>query len=193
MKICVIGTHGVGKTSFASRMFSHAISSGIDARLIHEVARDCPFGINQYMTVDTTRWIITNQIARELFAESKRPKLIVCDRGAMDASMYARSFFKDIDDVTDSLIRASLDWMSTYDKIFYIKPSSRSTIVADGVRDTDVDYQLKVNLAFEDALRFLRIDYPEDKIITMLSDDIRRDFKNFFEELFHGLNNVRKH
>ena len=192
MKVCVVGTHGVGKTSFASKMFSHAIASGLNTRFIHEVARDCPFGINSAMTEQSTQWIISNQIARELFAESRHPSLTICDRGSFDASMYARAFFKEMGETTESLIRSSLLWSSSYDKIFYIKPCDRK-IVDDGVRDTDIEFQRKVDYQFEEAIRLLKFDRAEESVITMISDDVSRDFKNFFNELFYELTHARKH
>jgi nicotinamide riboside kinase len=191
MKVCMVGTHGVGKTTLASKMFAHAIDKGINVRLIHEVARDCPFGINQAMTQQSTKWIISNQMSRELFAESRQASLIICDRGSFDASMYARAFFRDIEESTETLIRASLAWASSYDKIYYIKPSARP-IIADGVRDTDIDFQRKVDAKFEDAIRLLRIDLPRETIVTMISDDVQRDLKNYFNELFERVEDVRK-
>lgn len=50
MKIALIGTHGTGKTTLAYDIISKLKKKGIDADFLGEVARICPFPINEQTT-----------------------------------------------------------------------------------------------------------------------------------------------
>ena len=91
MKIAVIGTHGVGKTTLVHMLATYAIRNAKKVSIIEEVVRDCPFPINDKSTIDWAYWLVTEQISRELSSEARKQDLIVCDRSAIDPVMYLNS------------------------------------------------------------------------------------------------------
>jgi thymidylate kinase len=175
MKIAIIGTHGVGKTTLAYQMVAEAKKRGKNACVIHEVARSCPFPLNDDFNVDGAHWIITSQINRELDAKAQKSDFIVCDRSAYDPICYleARNF------TVQNCIQLeafAYEWMKTYDHIFYSIPSWQK-IVDDGIRSTDIDFQKTVD---EQFLYFLST-FPNENVHRIHDYAI---FGNNLEEVF---------
>ncbi|MFW6282422.1 MAG: hypothetical protein ACOC1P_00005, partial [Minisyncoccales bacterium] len=69
MKIAFLGTHGTGKTTLAHDLVTKLKKQGIDAGFLSEIARKCPFPLNEERTKKSQIWIILNQIIAEIEAE----------------------------------------------------------------------------------------------------------------------------
>ena len=65
MKIALIGTHGTGKTTIAHELVAKLKKQKINADFLGELARHCPFPINEGTTKKSQLWIILNQILKE--------------------------------------------------------------------------------------------------------------------------------
>lgn len=52
MKIAIVGTHGIGKTTLAYQIACEAKKKGKNATVINEIARRCPFPLNDEQTPD---------------------------------------------------------------------------------------------------------------------------------------------
>lgn len=169
MKIAVIGTHGVGKTTFSHMLTSHLMRQGKSAFMVSEVVRECPFPINDKSSVDGGYWIVTEQIARELKAKAQGYEIIVCDRSSIDPVMYlnARHFLEHYND----LYEFAHNWMKTYDVIFYIEPA-QGQIKSDGFRDTDKRFQEKVDEEFNLYLNSIFINNLKTNIYKVDSGEI---------------------
>lgn len=154
MKIAITGTHGAGKTTLCHLMAAHYKMIGKNVKVIDEVARDCPFPLNENMTLDTAYWIYHQQCLRELESKGKYD-IIICDRTRYDSFSYARA--KRL-----RILGINYDY-SDYDKIILVKPDLE--LIGDGTRCVNVEFQKKVSDIFE-------CNFTEDEIISINSSDI---------------------
>src|ERR1700723_2734827 len=83
LKLALVGTHGVGKTTLAYETCSLLKKADYNVELVTEVARRSPFPVNEGTTLDGQLWILHAQIAAELEASARAPH-IICDRSVLD-------------------------------------------------------------------------------------------------------------
>lgn len=145
MKICVSGTHSSRKSTLSYQLAAYYKEKGLNVRLIQEIARKCPLGINDDFSHESMLWIYHTQVAEEL-ASRKDHQIVVCDRSAIDPFMYGMAKNFDGKDSHLLLTFARL-WMQTYDKIFFVMPDVPA--IKDGVRDTNEEFRLKVHEQFD--------------------------------------------
>lgn len=141
-KIGIIGTHGSGKTTWALKTAAALKSKDPSKRvgLLSEVVRECPFPVNNEVTEDTERWIVHSQFVREI-EEVGRTDILVCDRTVLDGLAYAaRAGF---DYLVGSYLDMCLDWMMTYDQLFFARPQGLP--VDDDFRDPDPTFQAEID------------------------------------------------
>ena len=184
MKIAVVGTHGTGKTTLATKLYLHAVEHGYNTRLIHEVARDCPLGINEKFNLKSAAWIVSEHIKRELDAEAKGAKIIICDRSAIDPSMYLKPI---VDNRVDDSIAMQLwvlgyRWLQTYDYIVWMRPSGQK-IQDDGIRAVDLAFQQQVDENFSVTMGIAKeeLEMPITEIIATT------DHEKYTDELFENI------
>ena len=87
MKVAFIGTHGVGKTTLAFEMASQLKKLGANVGFLEEVARRCPFPINEDTSLVAQTWILVETIRREIELSKVYPE-VVCDRSVLDNYCY---------------------------------------------------------------------------------------------------------
>jgi len=146
MKIGIMGTHGVGKTGFALRMAADIKRDhpGEQVGLVTETARRCPFPVNQDTSVEAQLWIYHVQFAREVELTAQN-EILICDRTILDPVVYAEvAGFKQL---RAEMLPGAISWMGTYDEIYWIRPGAEP-IAPDRFRDTDPEYQQKVDAVF---------------------------------------------
>jgi nicotinamide riboside kinase len=152
LKIAFIGSHGVGKTTLcydlAGILKKHMSSVGI----VMEVARSCPLPINRDTTLSAQSWILHTQIAREI-VETDQNQAVVCDRAALDNYAYMVSATGG-HPVLDDLVTY---WMGTYDYLF--KVPITFSLLRDGIRDVDLEFQKKIDTIVGRLLDEKRIPY----------------------------------
>lgn len=191
MKIAVIGAHGVGKTTFCAQFFAYVIRRGYNARLIHEVVRDCPFPINEKNSVESCTWITTTQIAAELDAEAKKVDLIICDRSAIDPLMYlyARDGVAD-NELIQNLSDLAHSWLHSYDTLVYVIPGEKE-IVPDGIRMTDKAFQSAVDAEFKISIQeYNQINRRLDMYTIESAQIFETDLTEFFSDIVE--NSIKK-
>lgn len=189
VKIGIMGTHGIGKTTFAAQMFAHASRTGRKAKLLHEVARSCPLPINDKFTVKAATWIISRHITLGLDAEAQGYDYIICDRSSFDPIAYAINIApQDIVEKkiyrTSPLYRFAERDLQSYDILIYIRPSG-SKIISDGIRAIDPDFQKKIDKILITELNHLGIyfsSYEKHPIMDFNSRYISIDSSTIFEE-----------
>lgn len=185
-KIAVIGTHGVGKTTLCTTMAEYAKGLGKSVECISEVARECPYPINDGMCYKAAEWITMTQVLRERAAERKSPDLIICDRSFFDPMVYldmAKKIYEEGEVHLHRGLRAfAQNFLFDYDRIYFVQPSQRP-IDSDGFRDTNKVFQSKIHSWFSEELDDLINDYQiameetgepyqYDKLIVLNSDEI---------------------
>jgi len=182
MKIAVIGTHCAGKSTLTARIVSGLKSLGIPARLIPELARECPYMLNHRMTVESQRWLWENQLRRETEEELKlshfaRPSVLVSDRSVLDPLIYADYMARftpqaeaaEFQKFLDARIQPALDHFSTYDLVYWCHPREDDYApVDDGFRSIDPLFRKNMDDLF-------RLWIQRDSLAVIPADDYAVD------------------
>lgn len=154
MKIAIIGTHGVGKTTLCYDVAAAIKKQDKNVDIVKEVSRSCPLPINKDTTKSAQAWILHTQIAKEIESQSVHD-VVICDRSVLDN--YAYLVHKTgRDAMLDKLISS---WMKTYDFIFKIPITDNLT--ADRVRDTDAKWQSEINNIVDELADEFKINFVE--------------------------------
>jgi len=144
LKLALIGTHGVGKTTLAYEICSLLKKAHYNVELVTEVARRSPFPVNAATTLEGQLWILHAQIAAELDAAPSAPH-VIADRAVLDNYCYLVNKFG-----RQPQLEAWLAWwMDTYSILIGVPPVE-ADIPADGFRSEDRAFQQRIhNLLIE--------------------------------------------
>jgi GTPase SAR1 family protein len=159
MKIALIGSHGVGKTTLCFELAARLKRRNVDVEIVREVARGCPLPINQETTVAAQEWILHSQVRAEIEAASNH-EAVLCDRSVLDNYCYMVHAAG-----PRKIWERYLDyWLATYDVLIHVPLWVRPTY--DGVRAVDAGFQEQIELLLEGmvtarGLRPLRLDPDE--------------------------------
>ncbi len=168
MKIAFIGTHGIGKTTLAYELCNELKKQHLDVGFIDEIARRCPFPINEATSLEAQTWILATTIARELELNKIYPN-IICDRAVIDNYVYLYNKFGHIPE----LHSLATYWARTYDLLFKV-PFTRKYLRPDGVRSTDLEFQEAIDqklvqLLTEDGVAFFNHEVMSETVETILA------------------------
>lgn len=164
MKIAFIGTHGVGKTTLAYELCNELKKQSLDVGFIDEIARRCPFPINEATSLEAQTWILATTMARELEHGKIYPN-IICDRSVLDNYVYLYHKFGHIPE----LHGLASYWVHTYDLLFRV-PYTRKYLRPDGVRSTDLEFQQVIDRKLEQLLEEDGVTYLDHSV---MSDTVR--------------------
>jgi len=138
MKIALIGTHGVGKTTLCYEMAAQLKRRNSDVEVVREVARRCPLPINQETTMPAQEWILHTQISWEIEAAASH-EIVLCDRSVLDNYCYMVHAAG-----TQQVWERIFDyWLPTYDLLVHVPMWSRPSY--DGVRAVDAGFQEQID------------------------------------------------
>lgn len=151
MKIAFIGTHGTGKTTLAHELVIRLKKRGTDAGFLSEVARICPFPINEKTTKKSQVWIILSQIIKEIESEDKC-EVLVSDRSVLDGYCYYVNKFGRAK-ILEPLI---MEHLKTYSYIIRV-PIRKGFLKKDKVRSTDLKFQKDIDNQFSNLLKDFKI------------------------------------
>ncbi|MEW6131122.1 MAG: AAA family ATPase [Acidobacteriota bacterium] len=141
-KVALVGTHGVNKTTLAYELAGVLKRRGKTVELITEIARECPFPLNEQGTREAYQWIIARQIQLEI-EKSPRAAILVCDRAVLDNFAYYARRFQQGNHEYRSLHSYCRHWMTTYDLL--VRLPITHTLTADGFRSTDSAFQKEID------------------------------------------------
>lgn len=147
MKIAFLGTHGTGKTTLAHDVMTNLKKKGIDAGFMSEIARNCPFPLNEDATKKSQIWIILNQIIAEMESE-ERYGVLVCDRSVLDGYCYYVNKFGR-SPVLEALVKEHL---KTYSKLIRV-PIREGFLRKDKVRSTNKNFQKDIDNQFDKMIK----------------------------------------
>ncbi len=171
VKIAFIGAHGVGKTTLCYNLTGEMKKLGLNVTMLTEVARQCPLPINKGGGFESQLWIMTRQISEEL-SHLKDHDHLVCDRSILDTYIYHLVLQGE-----DGLLSKLLNhWIGSYDFLF--KVPIKFPLVEDGVRDTDNEFQKKVDQVMDRLLKDRNIKHyilPEGDEINFIKDTVSMD------------------
>ena len=139
MKIALIGTHGVGKTTLAYEICSLLKKADHNVELVAEVVRHSPFPVNEATTLESQLWILHAQVAKELDAVARAPHLI-CDRSVLDNYCYLVNKFGRQPHLEQWLVW----WLESYSLLFAVPPLADG-IPPDGFRSENLEFQERIH------------------------------------------------
>jgi hypothetical protein len=139
LKLALIGTHGVGKTTLAYETCSLLKKADYNVELVTEVARRSPLPVNEATTLEGQLWILHAQIAAELDAAAHAPH-VICDRSALDNYCYLVNKFARQPQLEQWLTW----WMDTYSLLVAVPPMADG-IPPDGFRSENLEFQHRIH------------------------------------------------
>lgn len=180
MKIALTGTHGTGKTTIGHELVSKLKKEGIDTDFLGELARKCPFPLNEKTTKKSQIWIILNQIIKEMENESKCD-LLICDRSILDGYCYYVNKFGNLKEI-EPLIKKHLQ---TYNLIIKI-PIRKGFLKKDKIRSVNKKFQEDIDKKTEEllkhfniqAIKFKEKEITNEKIVERIIRVIKKLHKN---------------
>lgn len=146
MKLALIGSHGVGKTTLCYELAARLKRRDVDVELVREVARRCPLPINRATSRDAQAWILHTQMAWELEAQAGHA-VVLCDRSVLDNYCYLLHAAGP-QAAWEPLLAA---WLPTYDYLVKVPVWTRPRW--DGVRDTDAAFQRAIDALLDEQLQ----------------------------------------
>ena len=171
--IAVSGTHGTGKSSLAFSIASFLKKLGKNVAVINELARECPFPINQDADDRSQAWIATKQITKELEKMNRYDYLIV-DRSLMDPICYSTVLGN-----TNSISLLLMDYVAAhirmyYKKVYILDPLFFNWNVVDGIRDNDETFRNNVHETMIHLFKENKLSYT----LVRSSEEIYSDLVN---------------
>jgi hypothetical protein len=161
LKLALIGTHGVGKTTLAYEICSLLKKADHNVELVTEVVRRSPFPVNEGTTLDGQLWILHTQIARELDASSRAPHLI-CDRSVLDSYCYLVNKFG-----RQPKLEQWLGWwMESYSLLVSVPPMADG-IPPDGFRSENLEFQERIHDLIGETLAEPQFCVYQDRVLWL--------------------------
>jgi AAA domain-containing protein len=142
-KVALVGTHGVNKTTIAYELAGILKRRGQTVELLTEIARECPFPLNEQATREAYQWIIARQIQLEI-EKAPRADVLVCDRSVLDNYAYYVRRYGSEDPDSEALGLFCDSWMRTY-RLLVRLPITQAP-APDGFRSTDAQFQHDIDL-----------------------------------------------
>lgn len=157
-KVCVVGTHGVGKSTLSYHLAAllkkaHPTKSVI---CLEENVREISKITNGDLKCrEFTRLAVYDQLFREV-KNSLLYDIIVTDRTMIDYVIYGQLNGNSYGFLDEAKLQ-----LFTFNKIYYVRPDKiDSPIANDGFRDTNLDFRNKVDFQFETFFRENREFHP---------------------------------
>lgn len=145
MKLALIGSHGVGKTTLCYEVAARLKRQDRVVELVTEVARRCPLPINRETTLQAQAWILHTQVAAEIAAAAEA-ELVICDRAVLDNYAYLVQQVGR-QPAYDALVG---EWLATYDALVKVPIVEPPTF--DGRRDVSGEFQHAIDRTIDELL-----------------------------------------
>jgi len=142
--IAITGTHGTGKTTLSFLLAAEYKKLGANVKIIQEVARSCPFPLNDKMTRETALWIYHEHSKKELEA-CRDHDVVICDRTSFDSFVYAEVL--NLQNIYTEM-RTAYGRLEDYHQLYLVRPDSNFTPKKDGIRSIDSEFQDKIDFVF---------------------------------------------
>ena len=163
MKIAVVGTQNIGKTTVINDFVKKWKDYKVDMKSYRDIIVEKNLPINKETTPDTQDTIM-EFICESLEKNASEDKFIM-DRSPYDALVYSIwANGKEKEGFTDEFVQKQIniarEASKAYDIIFFIPIDERNDVKLkeDGVRDIDPDYRAEIDNIFKGIFGFLRKD-----------------------------------
>jgi thymidylate kinase len=164
--IAISGTQGTGKSYLAYKLCTYLRKQGNNVVVLDELARECPFPINQDATDETQIWLATTQVATELQKLNKYDYVVV-DRSVLDSFCYGLYLGETNKDWIFSYLK---DYLVNHIKKYYLKlylldPVAFNYNIDDKIRDTNEKFRTGIHNKLLGLYSEMDLDY------TVVMDD----------------------
>ncbi len=152
MKIAVVGSHGVGKTTYLAELYLRNKIQYPDRTvgIVQETASECPFPINFESTEVSQLWIFAEQIRREL-EQTQRYNIVICDRSVFDAVAYCYAL--GMGTLAGRMLPLAERFANTYNEIYFIRAKENVPLCTNGRREASSrEFRAKVEERLWDIL-----------------------------------------
>lgn len=185
-RIAIFGTHGAAKTTLVYKLAAYFKMNDKNVTVIHETARQSPFPINTDVVYQTTLFVVTTQLQKELKAEAEGFEIAISDRTPSDAFIYINHLNRG-NSLTKSLEVFCLEWLKQYDILVYLEPTEGFAITSDGVRASDQSYQLAIRDDFRALVKEIEKKL-KDKVRIVKAESCQVFDENQCIELLNEIN-----
>ena len=138
IKISFIGPQGSGKTTLMYKLAHKLKINNINVSILSEVARSCPFEINENVSDEAQFWILSNQLSQE---QSIKGGILLTDRSLMDPLAYG---IRRNPKLFRTLIPFVKEYMKTYDAVIYLPPND-NYLIDDGIRSVNKEFRDEID------------------------------------------------
>jgi len=125
-KIGITGSNNTGKSTLASALHVRLKTRNLAVEVAQESTRECPLGIKEQTTVESTIWIFARQAQIEVNAQ-EHDEIVIADKTAIDTLAYGKWTFNNLDNPTENnqrlltwLENSACEWAKTFDYLFYL-------------------------------------------------------------------------
>jgi len=176
MKIALIGTHGIGKTTAVLNLASELKKLGFNVGIVEEVARICPFPINEKTTLKSQEWMLYKHHLNELEKEAQY-NIVISDRSILDVYCYYYRFFGK-NELMENFVKEKI---KGYNFLFKM-PINKDYLKKDNFRSTDIIFQKEIDEIMYSFLKQFDISFCEfeslEKTISLIKDKINYNTKS---------------
>lgn len=177
MKIALIGTHGVGKSTASYYLTSLLKQNNPTKSIIcleENVRKIAKLTDGKLDDPRFPKLAISDQLFRELHSELIYD-IIVTDRSLIDFLAYSKVLELNLEyDYKDLCI----NHMKTFDKIYLMRPEHKNSGIAnDGFRDTNKKLRNSVDDMFQVLLELNQIKHTEIKTSEIFTFDYLKDLE----------------
>jgi len=168
MKIAIIGSHGTFKTTLTYFLAGVLKSRARTVGIVSEVAGSCPYLKHGKGDFLAQNWIMLTQVQKEREKQDQN-EYVVCDRAIVDNFIYTLDLYQSSNTPLPEWMEPfTLEHLNSYNFIFKT-PLTRIGLVQDGIRNTEYEWQEKIDKLLLKFLREKNIKYyslpsvPSDK------------------------------
>lgn len=144
IKIGISGSHSTGKSTFIRSLTNFLDDKSIEYKVVSDLASICPLPILREHTVESTLWIGSTGISREIEAEYNS-RVVIVDRSIIDCWVYFNAVCKgkypEDNSKLATLRNMISNWLPTYDFIYQTVIDETIKIEDNKGRDLDNDYR----------------------------------------------------
>lgn len=164
-KVAIAGTHSTGKTTFADGLRQALSAEGFTTAGVSDLGEECRdagFNILHDHTPQSTLWIMTTGVSRELSA-ALNAQVVIVDRPVPDALGYYRAALAHRDEAAPErwaayLLSFAKHHSATYDLIFNSRLDLSIPLGTNKPRDPDGNFRKMADAAVADVLTDLGIE-----------------------------------
>ena len=160
IKIAVIGAHSTGKTSMCKQLKKWLEQQGLHVKLVSEIARKCPYPLNEKTSLQAQQWVFDKQVE----AEKKHADcdVLICDRSVLDNYAYLHY----VEGEHEEFFSNIKEHLGSYDALLVTRINHHLAIEDDGFRSMDKEFRREIQSIIYDKINNLRDLFAKHKIMV---------------------------